>query len=384
MIYRMKQNAAGLASICVLSTMVLVMVSTTVCLYSGMEDLLRSRFPRNIVAEGKNISSQQAEDIDSVIEKEISKSGASSRDVIKYRYMGFTTLQKGDTFIVPEDTENVSINSMSQLICIPVEDYNRIENKNETLEDNQVLVYAPNGKFKSDTLKLGDMEMTIKQRLKSFSIGNGEMAILEKTYYVIVPDAETVNKMYSALAGSQGDMGNLTYYYGFDTDAKDKEQIALAKSIDSSIEKLNINMSVEAAESSRDTFYSLYGGLLFLGTFLGLLFIMATVLIIYYKQISEGFDDRERFIIMQQVGMSRDEVKKSIHSQVLTVFFLPLVMATIHIAFAFKFITKMLKVLYLTNVTLFAWCTLGTIVVFGIFYAIVYAMTARVYYKLVS
>ena len=384
MLYRMKQNAAGLASICVLSTMVLVMVSTTVSLYAGMEDLLRSRYPRNIIVEGKNISSGQTREIDRIIEEEISKAGASSENVLKYRYMYFTAIQKGNAFIVPEDTENVSANSMSQLICIPLEDYNRIENKNEVLVDNQVMVYAPNGGLKGDVLKLGSMETPIKQHLKSLSIGDREMALLLKTYYVIVPDAETINEMYSELVGSQGEMGELIYYYGFDTDVKGEKQIALAESIDSSMAQLSTDMDADAAESSRQTFYSLYGGLLFLGVFLGLLFIMATVLIIYYKQMSEGLDDRERFIIMQQVGMSRDEVKRSIRSQVLTVFFLPLVVAAIHIAFAFKFITKMLKVLYLTNVTLFAWCTLGTIVVFGIFYGVVYALTARTYYRLVS
>ena len=385
MIYRMKQNAAGLASICVLSTMVLVMVSTTVCLYSGMEDLLRSRFPRNIIVEGKNISSQQVEEIDSVIEKEISKAGASCKDVIKYRYMSLTAMQNGNVYYVPEDTENVSISNMAQLICIPLEDYNRIENTNEALGANQVLVYTLNGSLKDDALKFGDMEMSIKQHLESFNIGNREMALLVKTYYVIAPNAEAINNMYASLAGSQADdMGDLTYYYSFDTDAKGDKQIALGDSIDSSLKKLGVDMDVDAAESSRDMFYSLYGGLLFLGVFLGLLFIMATVLIIYYKQMSEGFDDRERFIIMQQVGMSRDEVKKSIRSQVLTVFFLPLAAAAIHVAFAFKFITKLLAVLYLTNVTLFAWCTVGCIVVFGIFYALVYSLTARTYYKLVS
>lgn len=210
------------------------------------------------------------------------------------------------------------------------------------------------------------------------------MAFLIKTYYMIVPDTEIINKMYTALTGDQEGIGDLSYYYGFDTDAKGEKQTALAKSIRNSLSQQGIDMGVESVAAERGGFYQLYGGLLFLGVFLGLLFIMATVLIIYYKQLSEGLDDRERFIIMQQVGMSRDEVKKTIHSQVLTVFFLPLVMAAIHIAFAFKFITKMLKVLYLTNVELFAWCTVGTIVVFGIFYAIVYAATARTYYRLIS
>lgn len=382
MIYRMKQNAAGLASICVLSTMVLVMVSTTVSLYAGMEDLLRSRYPRNVTIEGQNISERQIEEIDTIIEKEISNTGASLENLVRYRYVYFNAAQDGNTFIIPD--KGISVNGMNQIICIPIDEYNRIENKHETLGDNQVLLYALNGEIKGDTLKIGNMEVPIKKRLDSFSIGDRNMAFLIKTYYMIVPDTEIINKMYTALTGDQEGIGDLSYYYGFDTDAKGEKQTALAKSIRNSLSQQGIDMGVESVAAERGSFYQLYGGLLFLGVFLGLLFIMATVLIIYYKQLSEGLDDRERFIIMQQVGMSRDEVKKTIHSQVLTVFFLPLVMAAIHIAFAFKFITKMLKVLYLTNVELFAWCTVGTIVVFGIFYAIVYAATARTYYRLVS
>ena len=142
--------------------------------------------------------------------------------------------------------------------------------------------------------------------------------------------------------------------------------------------------SVEGAEESKESFYALYGGLFFLGIFLGALFIMATVLIIYYKQISEGFDDKHRFEIMQKVGLSKSEVKKSIRSQVLMVFFLPLLTAVIHIAFAFTVITKLLALLNLTNVTLFVLTTGGTILIFAVFYAIVYSLTAREYYRIVS
>ncbi len=141
---------------------------------------------------------------------------------------------------------------------------------------------------------------------------------------------------------------------------------------------------VRSVEDARDEFFFVYGGLFFLGLFLGTLFLMATVLIMYYKQISEGNDDRERFEIMQKVGMSQEEVKKTIHSQVLMVFFLPIVAAAIHIAFAFNVITKLLAVLGLTNVALFTTCTLVTLGVFIIFYAVVYGLTARTYYRIVK
>lgn len=142
--------------------------------------------------------------------------------------------------------------------------------------------------------------------------------------------------------------------------------------------------TMESRMLSRSSFYELYGGLFFIGIYLGSMFIMATVLIIYYKQISEGYDDRERYQIMQKVGMSKKEVKRSIRSQVLSVFFLPLVVAAIHVAVAFKVMTKILGVLNLTNVSLFAVCTIITIAVFAVFYIIVYSITAKEYYRIVN
>lgn len=123
---------------------------------------------------------------------------------------------------------------------------------------------------------------------------------------------------------------------------------------------------------------------LFIGVFIGVLFLMATVLIIYYKQISEGYEDKERFSIMQKVGMSKGEVKKSIRSQILTVFFLPLVVAILHVAAAFNMMSKLLFMFGLFNTNLFVICTIGTIIIFAIIYSFVFAMTAKTYYKIVG
>lgn len=143
-------------------------------------------------------------------------------------------------------------------------------------------------------------------------------------------------------------------------------------------------MRVEGREATRTDFYGLYGGFLFLGIFLGFLFIIATVLIIYYKQISEGYDDKERFQIMQKVGMSKKEVRASIRSQVLTVFFLPLITASIHVTMAFPMIKKLLNLLNLSNTDLFIWCTLGSVLIFTLVYALVYSLTSKAYYKIVE
>jgi putative ABC transport system permease protein len=227
-------------------------------------------------------------------------------------------------------------------------------------------------------------EFTIKERINDMTVDGIASAVVANGYFIVVPDEKTIEKIHLASSENKGNKLELDYYYAFDTDSSAEEEIALTNEINKEIKKLAINGRCEGLEESRESFFSIYGGLFFLGIFLGSLFIMATVLIIYYKQISEGYDDKERFEIMQKVGMSKAEIKKSIGSQVLMVFFLPLVTAIVHIAFAFKVIVKLLSVLNLTNVTLFIMCTAGTILVFAIFYAVVYFLTSRVYYRIVS
>jgi len=201
--------------------------------------------------------------------------------------------------------------------------------------------------------------------------------IISGSYYIVVKDMDVIKAMEEARAEENGaDPSGYRYYLGFDLEAAEADISAVYQDIRTAVGSDYPGSSIESPVAAKESFFAVYGGLFFLGIFLGALFIMATVLIIYYKQVSEGYDDKARFEIMQKVGMSREEVRGSIRSQVLTVFFLPLVTAGIHIAFAFPII--------LTNVGLFAWCTAGTILVFGLFYALVYGLTAKVYYRIVS
>ena len=194
-----------------------------------------------------------------------------------------------------------------------------------------------------------------------------------------------IKQIHNFLTGDIGSEVNLSYNYGYDVNSEKDVQIKLIGDLNKAIQDLGVKYGyAQGAESHRDSFYALYGGLFFLGIFLGILFIMATVLIIYYKQIVEGYEDKDRFEIMQKVGMSHGEVKQAIRSQVLTVFFLPLLTTVVHITFAFKVITKLLSVLNLTNIPLFAICTAITIFVFTVFYIVVYVVTAKTYYKIVS
>ena len=248
----------------------------------------------------------------------------------------------------------------------------------------EAVVYVANGDIPGSILDINGYELSVKEYLSSFSYADINLNMLGNIYYIVVDNIATINKVYISLAPGDENITDLSYYYGFDTYADSQEQIDMVNDLNVKIWELDVFGRARGAEASRSSFYSLYGGLFFLGIFLGILFVMATVLIIYYKQIVEGYDDKERFEIMQKVGMSREEIKGTIRSQVLTVFFLPLMTAVIHIAVAFKVITKLLLLFGMTNVRLFATCTAVTIIVFAFFYTIIYALTARTYYKIVS
>jgi putative ABC transport system permease protein len=283
-----------------------------------------------------------------------------------------------------DNGNDLDANNLAFLEFIPLSEYNGLEDKSISLKENEVLLFTYRGEIAGNSINVLGNEFTIKERINNLTVDGIASAVVANGYFIIVPDEKTIERIYDSSTKAHGKMGDLSYYFAFDTDDNAEKEIALSNTINNEIKKLSINGDSESLEGSRESFFSLYGGLFFLGIFLGALFIMATVLIIYYKQISEGYDDKERFEIMQKVGMGKAEIKKSIGSQVLMVFFLPLVTAIIHIAFAFKVIVKLLAVLNLTNVTLFILCTAGTIFIFAIFYAFVYFFTSRVYYRIVS
>lgn len=371
MIYRMKQNGAGLANICVLSTMVLVMVSTTVSLYAGMEDILDSRFPRDVSIVCKQADVDHEEIIERLLKEQCEKAGVKITDRVWYRYGSMNAVLKGDKL------ENVNQyypdNHFYYVEMMTQDEYNRIEKQNVSLKEQEILTYTTNGKCGKKQINIAGQNYQVKKELSEMTSQPKSTAEMYKTLYIVFANAEQIERIESF---SYADKFNLK-----GDDGKQKE--ALEQIQNEFYEKFP-DGTMESRMLSRSSFYELYGGLFFIGIYLGSMFIMATVLIIYYKQISEGYDDRERYQIMQKVGMSKKEVKRSIRSQVLSVFFLPLVVAVIHVAVAFKVMTKILGVLNLTNVSLFAVCTIITIAVFAVFYIIVYSITAKEYYRIVN
>lgn len=391
MIYRMKQNAVGLANICILSTMVLVMVSTTVSLYVGVDDVLKTRFPNEFQINLKRPDVASEQRIADIVSGVTEKNGVKPVSETGYHYGSLTAFLEKNEFQL-YGVGDYSAEDACGVTLIPLEDYNKMEETTVNLADDEVLLfYDGTDTFNQDTISLDGRNYRVAKELDGMKIKKKSASEMIATYYIIMKDTNQIQAcLDDAYQNSDLDeewkalYQSMDYQYAFDMQGDEEHKTQAMTEIRNRITQEVPEAFCAGRELNRESFYSLYGGLLFIGIYLGAIFLMATVLIIYYKQISEGYDDRERYQIMQKVGMSKKEVKRSIQSQILTVFFLPLVAAVIHIAVAFRIITKLLVLLNLVNVPLFMNCTIATVVVFAVFYGIVYALTAREYYRLVN
>ena len=322
MMYRMKQNAAGLAAICILSTMVLVTISTTVSLYMGRNDMVTSMYPREICSN--STAAENAPAVQDAFAQSTRALGLEIKNPIAGRSRSLNVISVDGSY---EDAPaSVSSGEVVAVSLVPLSDYN------STAITGLILV---------------------------------------------VPDEEATS-LYRAMGGTQE---QFAYSAAFDVDATPEQIAALQEDLWT---RLNGICGIYARSELYTEWNAMYGSFLFLGIFLGCLFLMATVLIIYYKQISEGYEDHDRFRIMQQVGMSRKEVKRAINKQILLVFFLPLLMAALHMVFAFEIICNMLLVFGMVNRLLFFGCTAVTFLIFAAAYVVVYRITARTYYRLVE
>lgn len=384
MIYRMKQNAVGLANVCVLCTMVLVMVFSTLSLWLGMEDTLNSRIRADIDVRSKTTDIAALE---AAVDEVLQQAGASRENTWTYRYLSFSALPAKDGFVTPASfTESdMLIASPATFQVLVLEDYNRMLGQSETLAPGEALLECSRGNFEGDTLRLLDETFTIKKRI-SDGLGAGQALASIYDYYCLVVDSmDTLARLDRQQQALYGDLSSSVSTTMSFTLVPASEE--LSRSVGTLLrDRAEADGFTSVAERSEleENLLALYGGLLFVGLFLGLLFTMAMILIIYYKQITEGYEDRERYRIMRKVGLSRREIRRSISSQILIVFFLPLAAAGLHVTFAFPGIVTMFRALSMTNVTLIAGCALGSFAGFAALYGAVYLLTARVYYRIVS
>ena len=424
MMYRMKKNAVGLANICILSTMVLVIISTTLSMYLGVNDALKQRYPAeyNItcMAQDNDYFDQGLK----ALRDNARSEGLTLTHEIAYRDFSFSAIyEKSKDFFVTDPSlySNFSAmqkyNQLTTFVVVPLEDYNKSMGINETLGENEVLAYSSRQALPTDTINVFNLSLHVKKTLPDFMANGNTAAKISSGHYLVVKDLSVIEKMKAGQNEALGDkadkfgswleinyMADVTgnaekqkdqilaaYHKTWDdiqamndaadaakSDAPQPSSIAMAKA------DPGFNGSLECRTNEEASFRGVYSGLFFVGIFLGILFLMATILIMYYKQITEGYEDKQRFTILQNVGMSHHEVKQTIRSQILTVFFLPLVTAGVHIGFAFPFLYRILTLMNLFNLRLFTLCTVGCFLAFALFYWVVYWLTSKVYYGIVK
>ena len=393
LLYRMKQNAAGLASICVLSTMVLVTVSTTVSLYVGVDDELKARFPYEL-----SIMAEYDKPVDEVdVLKDLSKdmlqdNGLKISQEVAYPYMmGFLKVTD-DGFEV--NKEKVKFGSDIVIFNVMVkEDFASLGvdvKVDKELKPGEVAVFGSN-EFDKNEIELFGNKYSVVDTGKYVADEDEYMiSMIQGAYYIIVDSKQTLDDIYNdylKVAGENPDSYRVAV--GFELEGSADKKAECGSLVDKYVKDKYTNKSCtrlysESRQANKDGFFSVYGGLFFIGIFLGSIFLMVTVMIIFYKQVSEGYDDKQRYNIMEKVGMSSEEVKVSITSQVMVVFFLPLGTAIIHMIAAFPIVKRLLALFNLTNTKIFVICLMATSLVFAVIYYIVYKLTSRFYYKIVE
>ena len=402
MAYRMRRNGAGLASICILSTMVLVMLLGSGSLYFGAEDSLHARFPRDITTSVKFLNSQADSEAEDSLVREIGtvvrSFGIEPENEDYYLYATATGILRDGMLVLDKDkVDSISANSfddLCQIYVVPLDDYNRCMGAEETLEEDQVLLHCIRRTYDDPTITTdnGTVWQVKKHTEDIMSSGNAAMDVIPSVY-MVVDDLERAMDALNAELGHIGAeyISHPTFTYGFDTNLPAEEEIALCDALRLHLRELENAPETgfhvqytECREAERQDFYGTFGGIFFLGILLSVVFLLATVLIIYYKQVTEGYEDEGRFEIMQKVGMSRQDIRKSVNSQMLTVFALPLITAVLHLGFAFPMVQKLLMLFNLRNVSLMRTVMAVTVLLFGLLYALIYKLTANAYFSIVS
>ncbi len=398
MTYRMKRNGAGLASICILSTMVLVMLSTTVCMFAGVEKTSQLRYPMDVTTMIG--LSQSTEEECAVFEAEMHKK-ADNLGVKIEREVEYNTwnayVEDKNTGVFRTGEASSEVNPV-QLNFFSIDAYNdtNLTGEKISLGDGEALILTYDCEYNFDTFEINDVKLSVKEVKPT----NGNFTFLATLFSNSIPQIlvftnDSAAELYRQVKNvSEGEKCYVNRYIGWDvSDCDDETLDQLCSDIrqiwldGNTAENTDWTLSTVYTDTYVNDFnyqVATYGGLFFLAIILGLVFISGTVLIMYYKQVTEGYEDAERYEIMKKVGMTEREIKKSINSQILTVFFAPLIAAGVHIAFAYNMIKLILRVMVAAAGSTFFYTTLICYAVFAVFYIAVYLITSKAYYRTIS
>ena len=395
MLYRMKQNAIGLASICILSTGVLLMISMTVSIYFGMNDIMLNRYPYDVDMSVTSISEEECQTAIEAFEKAIADNKVPVEKSVEEIYLDIVCSKNGDQILIKPANTIRNSDSVLVLSLLNQAEYERLTGISANLNDGEIFAWYPSA-VQKDSVTVDETEFTVKKWLDKNPLTCGEDAVSDNAVLVVTDEDfkkfdEMRTEMYKGVSSAPAGE-DLTLHLGLDITGSETDKIDFGTPVMEVVKDLKKNGGLSEnswitsgiRQQEYESYYADNGSLLFIGIFLGSLFLMGTAMIIYYKQISEGYEDQKRFEIMQKVGLSRREVRSSVRRQILMVFFLPLLMAMLHITMAFPMIRRMLLLFGMTNTKLFIGCTAGTVLIFAVVYGLIYLMTARSYYHIVE
>ena len=395
MLYRMKQNAIGLASICILSTGVLLMISMTVSIYFGMNDIMLNRYPYDVDMSVTSISEEECQTAIEAFEKAIADNKVPVEKSVEEIYLDIVCSKNGDQILIKPANTIRNSDSVLVLSLLDQAEYERLTGISANLNDGEIFAWYPSA-VQKDSVTVDETEFTVKKWLDKNPLTCGEDAVSDNAVLVVTDEDfkkfdEMRTEMYKGVSSAPAGE-DLTLHLGLDITGSETDKIDFGTPVMETVKDLKKSggLSENAwiisgiRQQEYESYYADNGSLLFIGIFLGSLFLMGTAMIIYYKQISEGYEDQKRFEIMQKVGLSRREVRSSVRRQILMVFFLPLLMAMLHITMAFPMIRRLLLLFGMTNTKLFIGCTAGTVLIFAVVYGLIYLMTARSYYHIVE
>lgn len=398
MAYRMKRNGAGLASICVLITMVLVMLSATISLYAGGEDSLRATYPKDFqvrmfVPRAEDLNDETFYKMRSGIDNIV----PAKEDVTEYSAIQIAGLFTKNGIIVDQASHSklgmTDYENLGYVQIITLDDYNRITGSNETLNPEECLLHCYRTDYANNTFTIENCSpLKVKKVVDKMPVSGYTAVQVVPTVTLVTVDMITLTQPISSMINSSGiSVLECFWNYDFNLDATPEEEIEAYENIKKNMDNIALHdddgayhYQLSCKEESRTSFFGMYAGLLFIGVILSIVFLLAAVLIIYYKQISEGYEDQKRFEVMQKVGMTKQNIRKSVNSQVLTVFFLPLLLAGLHLAFAFPIVWKLLQLFSFHNMGLMILVTAVCFAAFAFVYAVVYKITSNAYYAIVS